>query len=63
MPPSLLRAGENNLGEFNYFLDRRFLVTWRLQVLSMHRGTDDKSIDPESGCTARVTNTFLAMRW
>lgn len=39
--------GENNLAEFNYFLDHRFLVTRRLQVLSMFRGTDDKSIDPE----------------
>jgi hypothetical protein len=39
--------GENNLGEFNYFFDRRFLVTRRIQVLSMYRGTDDRSIDPE----------------
>ena len=39
--------GENELGEFNYFEDRRFLVTRRIQVLSMYRGTDDKSIDPE----------------
>ena len=39
--------GENNLAEFNYFLDHRFLVTRRLQVLSMFRSTDDQSIDPE----------------
>ena len=39
--------GENNIGEFNWFLDRRFLVTRRMQVLSMYRGTDDRSIDPE----------------
>src|ERR1700758_4549798 len=39
--------GENNLAEFNYFLDHRFVVTRRLQVLGMFRGTDDKSIDPE----------------
>ncbi len=39
--------GENNLGEFNYFMDRQFVLTRRLQVLSMFRATDDKSIDPE----------------
>ncbi|HYN16105.1 MAG TPA: hypothetical protein VES66_10010, partial [Terriglobales bacterium] len=39
--------GENNLAEFNYFLDRHFLDTRRLQVLTMFRATDDKSIDPE----------------
>ncbi|HVP52411.1 MAG TPA: hypothetical protein VMT05_09895, partial [Terriglobales bacterium] len=38
--------GENNLGEFNYFLDHHFLDTRRLQVLGMFRGTDDQSIDP-----------------
>ena len=38
--------GENNLAEFNYFLDRHFLDTRRLQVLGMFRGTDDESIDP-----------------
>ncbi len=39
--------GENNLAEFNYFLDHRFLATRRLQILSMFRATDDQSIDPE----------------
>ena len=39
--------GENNLGEFNYFMDRQFVLTRRLQVLSMFRATDDKSIDSE----------------
>lgn len=39
--------GVNNLGEMNFFQDRRFLVTRRMQVLSMYRGTDDRSIDPE----------------
>ncbi len=39
--------GQNNLGEFNYFMERRFFVTRRIQMLSMYRGTDDFSIDPE----------------
>jgi len=39
--------GLNNLAEFNYFMDHRFLVTRRIQALSMYRGTDDSSIDPE----------------
>jgi len=39
--------GLNNLAEFNYFMDHRFVVTRRIQVLSMYRGTDDSSIDPE----------------
>jgi len=39
--------GENDLAEFNYFSDRRFILTRRIQVLSMFRATDDKSIDPE----------------
>ena len=39
--------GENNLAEFNYFFDRHFLDTRRLQGLTMFRATDDKSIDPE----------------
>jgi hypothetical protein len=38
--------GENDLGEFNYFLDRQFLDVRRLQVLGMFRATDDQSIDP-----------------
>jgi hypothetical protein len=44
---SFRAPGENNLAEFNWFMDRRFLVTRRMQVLSMYRGTDDRSIDPE----------------
>ncbi len=40
-------AGENNLAEFNWFMDRKFLVTRRVQLLSMYRGTDDFSLDPE----------------
>ena len=44
---SFYTPGENNLAEFNYFLDHSFLVTRRLQVLSMFRSTDDQSIDPE----------------
>lgn len=40
--------GSNNLAEFNYFLDRKwFGSTYRYQFLSMFRGTDDPSIDPE----------------
>jgi hypothetical protein len=39
--------GDNNLAEFNYYLDRKFMVTRRIQMLSMYRGTDDRSIDPE----------------
>ena len=39
--------GMNNLAEFNYFMDRRFMVTHRVQTLSMFRSTDDYSIDPE----------------
>lgn len=40
--------GSNNLAEFNYFLDRRMFGTaYRYQFLTMFRGTDDTSIDPE----------------
>ncbi|MGI9102045.1 MAG: hypothetical protein ACR2IF_06335 [Terriglobales bacterium] len=40
--------GSNNLAEFNYFLDRNFFSTGRrFQFLTMYRGTDDTSIDPE----------------
>lgn len=49
-PAGLARSfrveGSNNLGEFNYFLDRGW-GTRRFQFLSMYRGTDDVSIDPE----------------
>jgi hypothetical protein len=39
--------GSNNLAEFNYYMDKRFMVSHRIQMLSMYRGTDDRSIDPE----------------
>jgi hypothetical protein len=38
---------QNNIAEFNYFVDRRFLGTRRFQFLSMYRGTEDASVDPE----------------
>lgn len=44
---SFLDPGSNNLAEFNYYLDRRFMVTHRVQTLTMFRATDDYSIDPE----------------
>ena len=44
---SFLDPGMNDLVEFNYFMDRRFLVSHRIQTLSMFRATDDYSIDPE----------------
>lgn len=44
---SFRQEGTNNLAEMNYFVDRSFLVTRRIQMLSMYRGTDDSSIDPE----------------
>lgn len=39
--------GVNNLAEFNYYMDQGLTGTRRMQVLSMYRGTDDRSIDPE----------------
>lgn len=45
---SFREGGRNHLGEFNIFTDRRFLVNHRIQLMSMYRGTDDKSIDPEN---------------
>jgi hypothetical protein len=44
---SFKSSGENNLAEINLFEDRRFLVNHRIQMLSMYRGTNDRSIDPE----------------
>lgn len=45
---SFHQEGSNNLAEFNYFLDRKLFDTGhRFQLLSMFRGTDDSSIDPE----------------
>jgi hypothetical protein len=46
--------GANDLAEFNYFQDMRFLVTQRLQVLSSFRATDDASIDPEHDSLQRA---------
>ena len=45
---SFHNPGSNNLAEFNYFFDRQaFGSSYRFQFLSMFRGTDDSSIDPE----------------
>ncbi len=45
---SFHNPGSNSLAEVNYFTDRRFFGTgYRFQFLSMFRGTDDTSIDPE----------------
>jgi hypothetical protein len=51
-PQGLARSfhtpGENDLAEFNFFLDKKFFGTGhRFQFLTMYRGTDDSSIDPE----------------
>jgi hypothetical protein len=51
-PQGLARSfhnrGENDLAEFNFFLDKKFFSTGhRFQFLTMYRGTDDSSIDPE----------------
>ncbi|HUQ50206.1 MAG TPA: hypothetical protein VM056_05775 [Terriglobales bacterium] len=45
--PGCIVARQNNIAEFNYFVDRRFLGTRRFQLLSMYRGTEDPSVDPE----------------
>jgi hypothetical protein len=45
---SFHNEGSNNLAEFNYFYDHRMSgSSYRFQFLSMYRGTDDNSIDPE----------------
>ncbi len=44
---SFREPGSNNLAEFNYFFDHGLAGTRRFQALSMYRGTDDRSIDPE----------------
>jgi hypothetical protein len=44
---SFLTGGANDLAEFNWFQDKRFDETRRYQVLTMFRGTNDDSIDPE----------------
>lgn len=45
---SFHNEGSNNLAEFNWFMDKRLLGTnFRYQFLTMFRGTDDNSIDPE----------------
>ncbi|HUS18216.1 MAG TPA: hypothetical protein VMZ25_01075 [Terriglobales bacterium] len=45
--PGCIVGRENNIAEFNYFVDRRFMGTRRFQFLSMYRGTEDNSVDPE----------------
>ncbi len=45
--PGCVVARQNNVAEMNFFLDRRFLGTRRFQFLSMYRGTEDPSVDPE----------------
>jgi len=45
---SFLTPGINDLAEVNFFEDKRFLENHRLQILSMFRGTNDPSIDPEN---------------
>ena len=40
-------ARQNNIAEFNYFVDRRFMGARRYQFLGMYRGTEDASVDPE----------------
>jgi hypothetical protein len=44
---SFLSPGENLLGESNIYSDQRFLGGHRFQMLTMYRGTNDRSIDPE----------------
>jgi len=44
---SFLVPGENDLAEINYFSDRSFLATHRIQMLTQFRATDDSSIDLE----------------
>jgi len=56
---SFHQEGSNNLAEFNYFLDRKLFDTGhRFQLLSMFRGTDDSSIDPERNS---VQKAYLRM--
>ena len=44
---SFLTPGINDLGEFNFFEDKRFMGTRRVQILTMFRATNDQSIDEE----------------
>lgn len=57
---SFLDPGLNDLAEFNYFMDRRFLVTHRVQTLAMFRATDDYSIDPEKISLQKVFVRFYS---
>ena len=52
--------GSNNLAEFNYFMDRRFMVTHRVQTLTMFRSTDDYSIDPEKNSIQKMFVRFYS---
>ena len=55
--------GSNNLAEFNYFMDRRLFDTgFRYQFLSMYRGTDDASIDPERNSAQKGYLRFYSPR-
>jgi len=45
---SFLSPGANTLGEVNFYEDKKFLTTQRIQILAMVRGTNDYSIDPET---------------
>jgi hypothetical protein len=45
---SFHNEGANDLAEINYFTDRKFYDSnFRLQFITMFRGTNDSSIDPE----------------
>jgi hypothetical protein len=53
--------GSNNLAEVNYFVDRRFFGTaHRMQFLTMFRGTDDNSIDPEKNSVQKAFLRFYS---
>ncbi len=57
---SFREPGSNNLGEFNYFIDRSFALSHRVQVLTMYRSTDDKSIDPERNSLQKAYIRFFS---
>ncbi len=66
-PQGLARSfhnqGENDLAEFNYFLDHSlFSTAHRFQMLSMFRGTDDTSIDPERNSVQKAFLRFYGPR-
>ncbi len=60
---SFHNEGENDLAEFNYFLDRNLFSTGhRFQLLTMFRGTDDTSIDPERNSVQKAYLRFYGPR-